>query len=965
MFAVHTPAGAQQQLSRRYTVKDGLASNTVYAVLVDNRGFLWFATDLGVSFYDGTRFTNYSVKDGLADNDVLSMFQDDEGRIWFICFNKRPCFYFKGRFYNASNFPELQKIKDYNWHIVYSGTHEVWFSGTDAIYRFAANKVKVYQLANAPTIRLISRIGSAVYFLNDSRLYHLNEQSGKATVIEGMDLKAMNAGFILDVGDGNFVIAEHPDIKHTFVYRSFIDPEHGRWDKKLCGSYDKEVVNCLLDQKRNVLRMIFTDNTVTERDLRTNDLRTLHEYTLNWFVSDFNTDLQGNKWFTLLHRGVQMFPKTRSTVVAVPDELQRTSTYYSIIGYGGRIIVGNNDNTLLLINKGRMESSEHESLYSKNNRVVDMKADKDNRIWLGMDNGVSIFDPKSRKFEPRLSQRDIKDIKYDRKNDAMLFASSTGSFYMGCRDGGRISFINHERTTSIAGSITDTCWYATLGGLFMFDGKVSVAERELSSQLNSRVTCLELDSMGQLWIGTFSNGVFVVKQHRIIHHFTVAEGMTSNICKNMLVAANGDAWVCTNLGISHIWIRGSNYQITRYNDRNYLVDNNVNDVLVSGDTVYAVSSTGIAFFNKKDVSDAYSFPVYITGLKLAGKDMVPEDSAFSVRSKQHTISISFSGLSYLSNGQIRYEYYIEELTDKPQSTTNSTVTFSGLAPGTYNFYVSATDIFGNRSSAPAHIQFTIVPEWYELLWLRLVVAVSVLLMLLWFTFRYSRRIEQRRRLQSELNQTISRLELEAIRLQINPHFIFNCLNAIQNSIYEHNADRASYFISRFAKLMRKALMLSKESFITVDEEYDFLNNYLEVEQLRHNHSFDYSIKIAPAVNRTQPVIPAFVLQPFIENAINHGLKYLKTERGNIELSFSGSDRLVLRLEDNGIGIDASKEIHRRNSSKHTSRGIELMLARVESLNKIYNRNIAIAISDRQHEGGQAHGTLVIITLDYL
>ena len=165
--------------------------------------------------------------------------------------------------------------------------------------------------------------------------------------------------------------------------------------------------------------------------------------------------------------------------------------------------------------------------------------------------------------------------------------------------------------------------------------------------------------------------------------------------------------------------------------------------------------------------------------------------------------------------------------------------------------------------------------------------------------------------------------------------------------------------------MRQALMLSKETFISIDEEFNFINNYLEVEKLRHNNSFEYTIEIDNKLNKSIPGVPAFVLQPFIENAINHGIKYLKNEKGVISLKFIRTDKLEIHLDDNGIGINASRKIKKGSIGQHSSKGIELMQARVESLNKIYQRNIQIKITDKTELNSNEHGTTIIISLDLL
>jgi len=957
---------AQEKLFRDYSVKEGLASNTVYKVIVDKKGFLWFGTEAGVSMFDGTTFTNFSANDGLIDNDVFGLFEDNGGRIWFLCFDQQPCYYYQGKFFNANNFKELKKIKNYDWHTVFKQQNDIWFSGKQYLYRFKDNKITQYSEPNTEHLIFITEIDSTIYAVSDSAVRYFNNDKQQFELYPGLKSLFDLHDRTIDIGKGQIILIKGKEGgKHTSLCRININPAKHTVVKGKCIVYDKEIINNTFDKESNVLRTIFTDNTVIERDILSDSLPIIAQYKLNSFASYIATDKQGNRWVTFLHGGIEMFPGTGSNKILMPVKANNPSTYYSIAKVDDEIIVGNNTNTLFFLKNGVLQKIKQSDQYAKNSRVIDMKMDKHNKLWIGRDDGICIYDPAKKKFYPINIPTNVKDIKYDSANDMMLFASTWGPFSILCKGIPKRVSLSKERTTSIAGSLSDTCWFATLDGLYFYSGKTSRPETSFSTQFKSRVTCLETDKNRRLWVGTSSNGVFLVQNNEVKYHFSIQNGLSSNICKNIFIDEYDEAWISTNLGVSRIRIDKDCFAITIYNDKNCLVDNNVNDVLVVKDTVYVVSSTGIAFFSKNNITNNYLFPVYITKIKAGDSELATGDSVFKFSSKQNTLSISFSGLSYLSNGEIKYKYYIEGLNDEPVFTKNNSVTYSKLSPGIYNFYVSATDVFGNKSNRAAHIQFTIVPQWYQIIWLRWLAILAIIVVAVIVTFKYSKQYEKRKRLRSELQQTISRLELEAIHSQINPHFIFNCLNAIQSAIYKNNVETANYFITRFAKLMRQALMLSKESFISIEEEYNFISNYLEVEKLRHNNSFEYSIEIDNSVNKSSPSVPAFVLQPFIENSINHGIKYLKKEKGSITLRFIKTDKLQIELDDNGIGINAANKINQSKLVDHNSKGIMLMNARIKSLNEIYNRNIQIKIIDKQKLNDDTHGTTVIISLDLL
>ncbi len=952
----------QEPLSRKYTTKDGLASNTVYHVLSDKKGFLWFATDAGVSLFDGTTFRNFTVKDGLEDNEVLAMFEDNDGRIWFYCYNKLPCFYYKGKIFNSKNFSELNKIHNYNWLLLCRRLHETWFAGAKNIYRFKDDKITPFPLPDSHGLLLLTEIDSVLYAVTQNDFYAFHEATQRFEKDTRMPSAAAFFTRVHDLGNGHYLFVTSQADKSTDFYKCTVNARLHQLKLQKWGHFTKEVTNCITDKQQHVALVIFADNTVAKEDLDADTMHNNVSYKFRSVASGTTVDIQGNRWITLLDGGVEMFPANRSSTIAIPEDKGGISACYSLYNMNGTIVAGTNDNRLLFIKNGQLVDVQHMNKYSHRDRVLDIKADSQQQLWIGEDNGICVYNIKNKQLRYLDLWGNIKDIKYDSATNKMLVASSLGSFTIDCNKDNTITFLNHQRTTSVRGTENDL-WYSTLDDLYQHTNTGAQAKTDLYNQMNSRITCLDKDTRGRTWVGTSSKGLFLIDNNKVTAHLNTENGLASDICRNLFIENEESVWTCTNMGISHVTFKNGGLTTTTYNDNNCLADNNVNDVLVIGDTVYVAGNTGITMFNKGSISSSYGLPTYITKIKYGNDELVTEDSSSAIKINQNTLTIYFSGLSYTSSGNIRYEYYLEGVNDKPLLTKNGSITFSGLAPGTYNFYVSGIDILGNKSKIPAHITFTILPAWYQQIWLRVLAIVLVASIIAIITYYISKRYEKRRQLRNELRQTISHLELDAIKQQIDPHFIFNCLNAIQGVIYKSDTDTAAYFINRFAKLMRKGLMLSKETFISVDEEYSFLDNYLEVEQLRLNKSFDYTITIDPSINKSEPIVPAFIVHPFVENAINHGIKYVKGQKGKIDIRFICTDRIEIHLEDNGIGINASKKLKEANPSGHNSKGISLILSRVESLNKLYGRDISVQIADRSDKHPGEKGTIVIISFN--
>jgi len=204
----------------------------------------------------------------------------------------------------------------------------------------------------------------------------------------------------------------------------------------------------------------------------------------------------------------------------------------------------------------------------------------------------------------------------------------------------------------------------------------------------------------------------------------------------------------------------------------------------------------------------------------------------------------------------------------------------------------------------------------------------------------------------------SELELRALQMQMNPHFIFNALNSIQSYIINKEEQMANFYLTKFAALIRQFLDSSRSKYISLDEEISNLKLYVELEKLRFENKFDYVFELDPKVNKYSE-IPTMLLQPFIENAINHGLRY-KSTKGLLKISFTDYDNHILvRIEDNGVGRKAAEKIKSLSSQGYKSQGLKITTHRIENYNKLNLENIEYKISDLL-ENSENIGTLVEI-----
>lgn len=237
----------------------------------------------------------------------------------------------------------------------------------------------------------------------------------------------------------------------------------------------------------------------------------------------------------------------------------------------------------------------------------------------------------------------------------------------------------------------------------------------------------------------------------------------------------------------------------------------------------------------------------------------------------------------------------------------------------------------------------------------LAVAVAALLL----NMLRRRRIRRREAEKKELEHRLMQMEMKALRSQINPHFIFNAFNSIQKYILKNERDNANDYLVKFSQLMRSILELSKQELISLDEELAAIRLYLEIESMRFKHTFAYSINVSREVDQQSIRVPPLVIQPFVENAIWHGLLL---KEGNKELrinAFNNDNETVVEIDDNGIGRAAAAKF-KNQALHHKSFGMEITQDRLKVLNKAWGINIEFKIEDKTGPGGESFGTKIIL-----
>jgi LytS/YehU family sensor histidine kinase len=225
------------------------------------------------------------------------------------------------------------------------------------------------------------------------------------------------------------------------------------------------------------------------------------------------------------------------------------------------------------------------------------------------------------------------------------------------------------------------------------------------------------------------------------------------------------------------------------------------------------------------------------------------------------------------------------------------------------------------------------------------------------------RVRIKEREKAEVNKRISELKLQALRAQMNPHFIFNALNSIQ-SFYSNNDEiSANKYMTTFSSLIRQILNSSSKNLISIKDEVTLLTSYIELEKMRYKGKFDYNITLSNEMFAEKIYLPIMLIQPYVENAINHGLRFLDDRPGLLDISFDMKDNAIIcTIDDNGIGFRKSQERKSMSDKSHISAGIQIGRNRIDTLNVIYGRSIEVTFTDKAEQDPGTSGVRVTISL---
>lgn len=332
--------------------------------------------------------------------------------------------------------------------------------------------------------------------------------------------------------------------------------------------------------------------------------------------------------------------------------------------------------------------------------------------------------------------------------------------------------------------------------------------------------------------------------------------------------------------------------------------------------------------------------------------------------KQNFFSFEFSAVGYNLPDKTQFKYKLEGFDEKwNDGTKRRFAAYTNVPGGDYTFKVQAINSEGLSLNEPYELFIHVSTVWYKTIWFWCL-AFLLLSGLAYLIYKWRiNQVRKEERLHSEYERKLADVEMSALRAQMNPHFIFNSLNSIEYYIISNEPEKASDYLNRFSRLIRLILQNSKSHIVPLKDDLEALKLYIEMESMRFDNLFDYELKMESSIVPEKVNIPPMLLQPYVENAIWHGLMQKKNERGKLDLTIrQNKGHLVCLIEDNGIGREAAKQLKSKTATRRKSYGMKITSDRITMLNKLAGENATVNIYDLKKEDGTGIGTRVELVI---
>jgi ligand-binding sensor domain-containing protein len=636
-------------------------------------------------------------------------------------------------------------------------------------------------------------------------------------------------------------------------------------------------------------------------------------------------------------------------------------------------------------------------------RILDTNLGADNRVYVATNFGFSVIDIVTGQIESFNNKFDLKPDQ--RLGFTNCFALDTvhQSLWIGTGYGlGRMNIgardsIEVLRPTSPVGegywpeNITNIVphpkdpnllWLGTSEGLFQYD---IVADqyrhfrcREIPPQ-EKYVSDMYVDHAGVIWLSVgegYVAGYNPDTQQWIVHRIPLYDQIPAarRVVHKFLPAGDNEAWLSTEVTVGKMNLSTGVYEYWEYNANrpdgllpNYayldMLDDRHGRLWVT--SWHGINIARQAFLQPSSI--VKDIKVAITGIDASptyesGMKPLIYKSDLTLRQDQRDITFQYLLPNPLDAAAVSYQYMLEGYDSDWITTDQRRVKYSKLPGGSFTFKVKAKERNDQSWTNITSLEVSIPKRITEFWWFWAIIGVLFLSIVIFINRLLLSKAKKTERLKAEFEHQLSEIQMQALRAQMNPHFLFNSLNSIKYFAISKSKDETAAYLSKFSLLVRAILNNSKSRTISLKDELDALQLYIEIEHLRLDGKFDYDIDIDSGIHIKQAQIPPMILQPYVENAIWHGLMH-KDGRGKLLVQVKDmGHQIQCVIEDNGIGRLKASEFRGKQTDHKKSVGMQITSDRIALINRIYQIDTQVHVIDLMDEKGIGAGTRVVINV---
>lgn len=906
-----------------------IKSNTIYSFLPTSKGYMLIGTDENSYLYNGKGFLNIDSKIPLGD--VAKFVEISNHR--FLCFNFQGQVFLIDNELNVSQLMHfgkcvhLEKVNDKLYGIIDNKIlriDEITFE-TSELFAFEEGSVNRGARITGNTAFICqSIIGKTI------RNYQIDLNTKKFTYIEN------NAGI------QEYYVKENQLVSYI-KYSNKITVQ----DLKK-GTIIKEIQ--LPDTESSLINhIIITDNkellVATKNGLVhfSSNLDYVNTYFQNKNITNLTEDLEKNIWIGVLGSGIQIIPSLQLLNLELSNYTNQDDIITNAFYHDSQIIIGTSNGTVLSVDFG---GNLLWKLPPTNFIVQAIQLSHDKQSIFVHSKMLFQIDLKTGDIIQKITAASAKSI--ITRNNEVIIGTSSGLYI----------YASETR------HLFQDKW---IKKLYYFDDEHILMQTEdgifkvhLNTELATRMN--PADHLNPTSLTKHKNKFYYLYENEIFEALSGQSSSFKNILDKKIISIGS-----AKENFYKIYEDGSisifdNFNEILLNDYNGLINHNIKKLLDAERYWISVSEKNLRLI-PKDYKPSNSKPLFYV-YNLTGTFKHQKNDIYRSKFKNNQLNFLIHLLPNTSSfglGQVKYriQTIAKDWINLESNSSGYYLQLDRLPSGKHTIEFMATNVFGNTSDISVY-QLTLVPPYYKTVWFIFgCILMGLLIMFLVFKYINKRSIIKNKKLieNEKLKVKLIQTELTALRSQMNPHFIFNSLSSIQNKILGNQSIEAYHHLTMFAKLLRSALEYSRREYILLSEELIFIKNYIDMEQKRSNDPFTFMLNIDDTIKLDNIDFPSLILQPFVENAIVHGLAHAKGEK-NLTINVrQHKNSIVIEIIDNGIGREMSRIYNLKKRDGHNSFATFAVKERIEILRNKSTTKTFVDIVDLEV------GTKVVITIN--